>query len=165
MKGLQVERSLKPEFLLGYVDDESMDRLTPEQRSKNMAAIRSKNTKPELYVRRVLHAHGFRFRIHRKDLPGKPDIVFPSRKCAIFVNGCFWHGHECQRAALPATRREYWKPKIERTKARDAQNCRELRAAGWNVKTVWECDLRRPITLERIIAWLQESRSSVRIAK
>ena len=132
-----------------------MDRLTPEQRSRTMAAVRSKHTKPELFVRRGLHARGFRFRLHRRDLPGKPDIVFPSRKCAIFVNGCFWHGHECSSGALPATRREYWEEKIERNKVRDARNLAELEAAGWNVMVVWECDLKRPRPLEPIVAWLE----------
>lgn len=120
-----------------------------------MAAVRSKHTKPELFVRRGLHARGFRFRLHRRDLPGKPDIVFPSRKCAIFVNGCFWHGHECSSGALPATRREYWEEKIERNKVRDARNLAELEAAGWNVMVVWECDLKRPRPLEPIVAWLE----------
>ena len=132
-----------------------MDRLTPEQRSRTMSAVRSKHTKPELFVRRGLHARGFRFRLHRRDLPGKPDIVFPSRKCAIFVNGCFWHGHECSSGALPATRREYWEEKIKRNKARDARNQGKLEAAGWNVMVVWECDLKRPRPLKAIVAWLE----------
>ncbi len=135
-----------------------MDRVTPEQRSKMMAAVRSKDTKPELFIRRALHARGYRFRLHRRDLPGKPDIVFPSRKSAIFVNGCFWHGHGCPSGALPATRRAFWKAKIGRNKDRDAENRRELEAAGWNVLVVWECDLRRPEPVERVVAWLEADR-------
>ena len=121
-----------------------MDRVTPEQRSKMMAAVRSKNTKSELLVRRELHARGYRFRLHRRDLPGKPDIVFPSRKSAIFVNGCFWHGHDCPAGALPATRHKFWEAKIGRNKERDAKSQSKLEAAGWNVLVVWECALRRP---------------------
>lgn len=98
-----------------------------------MTAIRSKDTKPELLIRRQLHARGYRFRLHRKDLRGKPDIVFPSRKCVIFVHGCFWHGHDCRPNALPTTRREYWASKIERNKARDVRNLNDLEAAGWDV--------------------------------
>ena len=120
-----------------------------------MAAVRSKDTKPELFIRKALHARGYRFRLHRKNLPGTPDIVFPSRKCAIFVNGCFWHGHECPSGTLPTARREYWEAKIGRNKVRDAHNQRELEEAGWGVLVVWECDLRQPKPLERIVAWLE----------
>lgn len=131
-----------------------MDRLTPKQRSKTMTAVRSKDTKPELFVRRQLHARGFRFRLHRKDLPGKPDIVFPSRKCVIFVHGCFWHGHGCRRDVLPATRREYWGPKIKGNMARDERNRNDLEVAGWSVLIVWECDLRQAESIDSVAAWL-----------
>ena len=123
-----------------------------------MAAVRSKDTKPERFVRRELHARGYRFRLHRPDLPGKPDIVFPSRRRAIFVNGCFWHGHDCPRGALPATRREFWEPKIAGNKARDAENQSRLEAAGWSVLVVWECDLRQPRPIESIVSWLEAER-------
>ena len=136
-----------------------MDRVTPEQRSKMMAAVPSKDTRPELFVRRELHARGYRFRLHRRDLPGKPDIVFPSRKSVIFVNGCFWHGHDCSAGALPATRRTFWKAKINRNKDRDAENQSELEAAGWNVLVVWECDLRRPKAVDCIVSWLEAART------
>ena len=135
-----------------------MDRVTREQRSKMMAAVRSKNTKPELLVRRELHARGYRFWLHRRDLPGTPDIVFPSRKSAIFVNGCFWHGHECPSGALPATRRAFWEAKIGRNKDRDAKSRVELEAAGWSVLVVWECDLRQRDTVDRIASWLDADR-------
>ena len=124
-----------------------------------MAAVRSKDTKPELFIRRELHARGYRFRLHRRDLPGKPDIVFLSRKCAIFVNGCFWHGHDCPAGALPTTRNEFWEVKIGQNKDRDAKNKSKLEAAGWSVLVVWECDLRQPETVERIVSWLEGSRT------
>ena len=136
-----------------------MDRVTPEQRSKMMAAVRSKDTKPEHFIRRELHARGYRFRLHRVDLPGKPDIVFPSRKCAIFVNGCFWHGHDCPAGSLPSTRHEFWKAKIGRNKNRDAENHTKLKAAGWNVLVVWECDLRQRKPVERVVTWLEAGRT------
>ena len=123
-----------------------------------MAAVRSKDTKPELLVRRELHARGYRFRLHRRDLPGTPDIVFPSRKSVIFVNGCFWHGHECLSGALPATRRAFWEAKIARNKDRDAKNRAELEAAGWSVLVVWECDLRQSKPMDRIVSWLEVGR-------
>jgi len=135
-----------------------MDRVTPEQRSRMMAAVRSKNTKPERFIRRELHSRGYRFRLHRPDLPGKPDIVFPSRKRVIFVNGCFWHGHDCSRGALPATRYDFWAAKIGGNKARDAENQRKLEETGWSVLVVWECDLRLPQTVERIVSWLDAER-------
>jgi DNA mismatch endonuclease (patch repair protein) len=125
------------------------DRLTPEARSALMARIRGKDTEPERAVRRLLHAMGFRFRLHRRDLPGTPDIVLPGRRKAIFVHGCFWHGHGCGRARLPKTRLDYWGPKIAANRARDARKTAALRRAGWSVAAVWECQLRRPSVLER----------------
>jgi len=136
-----------------------LDHVTPQQRSKIMAAVRSKDTEPELLVRRALHAHGYRFRLHRRDLPGTPDLVFPSRKSVIFVNGCFWHGHDCPAGTLPATRRDFWKDKISRNKTRDVENRRKLEASGWHVLVVWECDLRQPQPLDRIVSWLEAPRS------
>lgn len=110
-----------------------------------MAAIRGKDTAPELAVRRMLHAMGYRFRLHRRDLPGSPDIVLPRHGKAIFVHGCFWHGHEgCRRASTPGTRRDYWLPKIERNRARDRHAVTRMRRAGWSVAVVWECAMRRP---------------------
>lgn len=119
------------------------DKLTPPQRSANMSRVRNKNTEPELLVRRVLHSAGYRFRLHRRDLPGSPDIVLPKWKTAIFVHGCFWHGHDgCRRSKLPATRTAFWKAKIERNRDRDRATNEGLVALGYRVVTLWECELR-----------------------
>ena len=108
-----------------------------------MAKIGSRNTGPELAVRRILHAMGFRFRLHRRGLPGTPDIVLPGRRKAVFVHGCFWHGHHgCPRARVPRTNHSYWSAKIQRNRRRDASSVRALRRAGWSVAVVWECRLR-----------------------
>ena len=115
----------------------------PDIRRTVMRANRGKNTKPEVAVRRLLHVMGYRFRLHRRDLPGTPDIVFPSRYKVIQVHGCFWHQHEgCRRATLPATRRDFWLPKLARNKERDREAEIQLRALGWKVETVWECQVR-----------------------
>lgn len=117
-----------------------VDVLTPEQRSKCMASIRGKHTKPELVVRRMIHAMGFRFRLHRKDLPGKPDIVLPSLKKVILVNGCFWHMHQCRYGRVkPRTNPEFWQAKRESNRERDIKNRRALRKMGWDVLVIWEC--------------------------
>lgn len=119
-----------------------------------MRANRSKDTKPEVKVRSLLWASGYRYRLHRRDLPGNPDIVFCGRKKAVFVHGCFWHQHAgCQRANVPKSRQEYWLPKLERNSARDAQAQQELAAAGWEVFVVWECALKSP---EELLRKLQE---------
>jgi DNA mismatch endonuclease, patch repair protein len=111
-------------------------------RSANMSAIRSKNTKPEMRVRRIAHAMGLRFRLHRSDLPGHPDLVFPRHKLAMFVHGCFWHGHGCKRGGSgPKSNTGYWGPKIERTRARDVASKKALEDTGWNVAVLWECEL------------------------
>lgn len=116
--------------------------LSPEQRSWNMSRIRSKNTKPEIMVRSILHRMGYRFRLHRKDLPGKPDIVLPKYKTVIFVHGCFWHHHKgCRRGNIPKSNTDYWIPKIEKNKKRDRKHRAALRKLGWNVLTVWECEV------------------------
>lgn len=108
-----------------------------------MAGIKGKNTKPEMMVRKALFAHGYRFRLHRKDLPGSPDVVLPGRNLAIFVNGCFWHGHSgCGLAKIPATRPEFWREKLERNKSRDLQSIAALVELGWRVLVVWECFIR-----------------------
>ncbi len=118
------------------------DTLTPQQRSHAMRRVKATDTSPELAVRRALHAKGYRFRLHRKDLPGKPDLAFPSRRAAIFVHGCFWHGHGCKRGArIPKTNTDYWLAKIARNKARDARNSKALSDLGWRSLTVWECEL------------------------
>ncbi|MCE4363556.1 very short patch repair endonuclease [Xanthomonas hortorum] len=112
-----------------------------------MSRIGSKNTKPELALRSLLHGLGFRFRLHRRDLPGTPDVVLPGRKTAIFVHGCFWHGHACKRNKMPKSRVEYWGSKIEANRQRDAKKRKLLRALGWHVLTVWECELKDPSKL------------------
>lgn len=120
-----------------------MDVHTSEQRSRNMAAIRSKNTKPEIVVRKVLCEMGLRYRLHRTDLPGKPDIVMPGRKTAIFVHGCFFHMHKCRFGrVVPKTNTEFWQTKRSGNTERDSRNARQLRKVGWTVLTVWECETR-----------------------
>jgi len=107
-----------------------------------MAAIRGSHTKPELLVRRALHAAGLRYRLHAKDLPGKPDLVFPRHRAVVFINGCFWHQHDCHLFRWPATREEFWRTKIGRNVHNDAKAIAALREAGWRVATVWECALK-----------------------
>lgn len=121
-----------------------MDVHTPEQRSRNMSRVRGRDTKPELLLRRGLHAEGLRYRLHAKDLPGRPDLVFPARRAAVQVQGCFWHGHACPMFRLPATRTEFWAAKIAGNRARDVRTAGDLRDAGWRVLTVWECAVRGP---------------------
>lgn len=118
-----------------------MDRLTPERRRRLMQQVKGENTRPELVVRSLLHRLGYRFRLHRKDLPGTPDVVFPSRYLVIFVHGCFWHGHGCRIGQLPKSRLEYWGPKIASNRNRDARNSADLEAAGWRVAAIWQCEL------------------------
>ena len=117
-----------------------VDHLTKKKRSWNMSRIRSKDTKPEMIVRSLLHRMGYRFRLHRKDLPGKPDIVLPKYKTVIFIHGCFWHQHKgCQRGNMPKSNKEYWILKISSNIERDKKNSAKLRRAGWKVLKVWEC--------------------------
>lgn len=120
-----------------------VDVVSVADRSRMMSGIQGKNTKPELTVRRMLFASGYRFRLHRRDLPGAPDIVMPSRKVAIFVHGCFWHMHqECRFAKMPATRPEFWKVKLEANIERDRRSVEKLLALGWRALCVWECSTR-----------------------
>lgn len=120
-------------------------------RSAIMRAIKGKDTGPERLVRKLLSASGYRYRLHSKTLPGSPDIVFPGRKKAIFVHGCFWHGHPCKRGArVPKTNVAYWRCKIERNQLRDKRNIKKLRGAGWKVKVIWECQLNRPNLLKSL---------------
>lgn len=120
------------------------DTLSPERRSALMARVGQRNTKPELVVRRLLHARGWRYRLHRKGLPGTPDIVFPGRQAVLFVHGCFWHGHNCKLCRLPKTRTEFWAAKLSANRERDARKVRELNEAGWRVMTIWQCSLKDP---------------------
>ena len=124
------------------------DTLSPEERSKHMSLIRSKNTHLELRVRRLIYSMGFRYRLHRRDLPGKPDLVFSPRKKIIFINGCFFHHHKgCSLARLPKSRKNYWIPKLKANAERDTRNVAALRKIGWRVMCVWECQLKTPQTL------------------
>lgn len=142
---------------------ESRDLLTREQRSRNMSKIRGKNTKPELLVRRLLHAKGYRYRLHGQSgaarLPGRPDLVFAGRRKVIFVNGCFWHFHDCKAGQhAPAANAEFWEAKRTRTRERDALQREQLEAAGWQVLTVWECQLKDKSMLEdRLTAFLESA--------
>ena len=121
-----------------------VDVLTPEQRRHNMSRIRGRDTKPEMLLRRGLHAAGLRFRLHARDLPGRPDLVFPRFRAAVLVHGCFWHGHGCPMCRLPATRPDFWVRKLEGNRARDQRTAEALARAGWRVMVVWECSLRGP---------------------
>lgn len=136
--------------------------MTDPARSAVMRAVKGRDTKPEMLVRRTAHALGYRFRLHRKDLPGCPDLVFPSRKKVIFVHGCFWHGHDCARGArMPKTNADYWRAKIARNVARDQRVRSELAALGWKTLTIWECELRQAGGLVRTLAtFLDDSRFS-----
>lgn len=133
-----------------------MDTITPAERSALMGRIRSKDTHPEIAVRSLLHRLGYRFRLHRKDLPGKPDIVLPKHRKIILVQGCFWHGHTCRLASKPKSNEGYWNAKIATNRARDARNTEALRLQGWTVLELWECEVRRFEGLEeKLRAFLQ----------
>ncbi|MGH8601452.1 MAG: very short patch repair endonuclease [Gammaproteobacteria bacterium] len=131
-----------------------MDRLSVERRSWLMSRVKGKNTVPEMVVRRLVFGMGYRYRLHPKNLPGRPDLVFWGRKKVIFVNGCFWHGHDgCRYGRLPRTHVEYWQEKIERNKKRDAGNIASLESDGWQVLTVWQCEL---ACIERLTSRVRE---------
>ena len=120
-----------------------MDKISPEQRSRNMAQVKGKDTKPEKLVRSILHGMGYRFRLYSKLLPGKPDIVLPKYKAVVFVHGCFWHGHDgCKRATIPETRPEFWHDKITGNKERDSRNIAALENLGYRCLVVWQCELK-----------------------
>lgn len=129
---------------------------TPAERSENMSRIRSVNTKPEEIVRKYLFRHGFRYRKNDHRYPGKPDIVLPKYHTVIFVNGCFWHMHNCARARLPRSNLSYWQPKIERNVKRDIENKLKLESNGWKVIVVWECELKKRIVEERLSRLCEE---------
>ena len=143
-------------LLIYFVYYKAMDTISKEKRSALMARIRSKDTKPELVVRSILHRLGFRFRIHRKDLPGKPDIVLPRHHKIILVQGCFWHGHTCILASKPKSNQKYWQEKIKTNKLRDRRVKRELIKQGWSVFELWECEIRKRTGLiEKIEAFMR----------
>jgi DNA mismatch endonuclease, patch repair protein len=139
------------------------DRVTPDQRSKMMAAVRSRDTIPEKKVRSIAHGLGFRFSLRRKDLPGRPDLVFPRLKAVIFVHGCFWHRHAgCSRTTSPATSRAFWEAKFGRNVSRDAEALARLGDSGWETLVVWECELRKLDSLtQKIRRFLQSSHLKV----
>jgi DNA mismatch endonuclease (patch repair protein) len=125
-----------------------------DTRSYNMSQIRSKDTKPELVIRKILFSKGYRYRLHRKDLPGKPDIVLARYKTVIFVHGCFWHGHEgCKYFVVPKTRTEWWQNKINRNKSLDIMNAAKLQEMGWKVIEIYECELKKEV-IENMVQWL-----------
>jgi DNA mismatch endonuclease (patch repair protein) len=143
-----------------------VDVLTPDQRRLNMSRIRSRNTKPEMALRLGLHSRGFRFRLHCRNLPGCPDLVFPHYRTVILVHGCFWHGHACPMFKLPVTRAEFWAAKIAGNRTRDTRDLKRLAAAGWRTLVVWECALRGPNrqpvekVLDEIAGWLNLDEAS-----
>jgi DNA mismatch endonuclease (patch repair protein) len=139
----------------------NMDKLSKEQRHKNMAAIRSKDTKPEIIVRRWLWSRGFRYRLNHKRLPGHPDLVLRKYRTCIFVNGCFWHGHEgCKYFVWPKNNADFWKGKISSNVLRDETNCRLLTERCWNVITVWECELKKKKFLETMESLVQSIKAN-----
>jgi DNA mismatch endonuclease (patch repair protein) len=145
------------------------DIVPADVRSRMMAGIRGKNTKPELVLRKGLHARGFRFRLHDAGLPGRPDIVLPRYRSVVFAHGCFWHGHDCHLFRLPSTRPEFWQAKIERNREVDARSEVALKEAGWRQAIVWECALkgRTRLPLDDVIGecadWLRSDRQRIEI--
>lgn len=137
------------------------DNHSKEVRSMNMSHIRSTNSKPEEIVRKYLFSKGFRYRKNVRTLPGCPDIVLPKYKTVVFVNGCFWHKHDCPRFVWPSSNEEYWRPKIQRNVDRDRKNAEDLRAMGWNVLTIWECQLKKKVREEYLRALEQEIRTGI----
>jgi DNA mismatch endonuclease, patch repair protein len=135
-----------------------MDFLTPQQRSERMSRIRGTNTKPELALRLRLFALGFRYRLHSGLLPGRPDLIFPARCSVVFVHGCFWHGHNCKIGHVPKSNSLFWSQKINANRARDRRNERKIRAMGWRVKVIWECELntqrKAALAAARVAIWL-----------
>ena len=136
------------------------DNHSKEVRSRNMSRIRSTDNKPEEIVRKFLFSQGFRYRKNDKKLPGKPDIVLPKYRTVIFVNGCFWHKHDCPRFVWPSSNQDYWRPKILGNVERDKKNTGQLRSQGWNVIVVWECELKKAVRDERLYALCREIRGA-----
>lgn len=138
-----------------------------ETRSRNMAAVRSRDTKPEMMVRKALHASGLRYRLNARDLPGKPDIVLPRHRAVVFVHGCFWHRHECELFRWPESRTEFWRDKLNANAARDITAAEALDHAGWRRVVIWECALRGKKkrdfqdTMQRLIAWIKSDEQAI----
>ena len=145
------------------------DVVDPATRSRMMSGIRGRNTKPELHIRKALHARGFRYRVHQTRLPGKPDIALPRFRAVVLIHGCFWHGHDCPLYRLPGTRTEFWRDKITRNQARDREVAIALGDAGWRRATVWECSFRGPqrlgfeIVIDRLCDWLRSGRDDMEL--
>lgn len=140
------------------------DIVTPEVRSRMMSGIRGKDTKPEILIRRALHQRGFRYLLHDPRLPGRPDLVLPRFRVALFINGCFWHGHDCSLFRLPKTRPEFWADKIDRNRQNDERNTEQLISMGWRVAQIWECSLRGKnanldAVVETVSRWLHSTRT------
>ena len=155
-KVLNIASLLCVEYLLIlclYLLESMTDIWNKEKRSEVMSKIRSKNTKPELILRKALFARGFRYRVNDKRLPGRPDIVFPKYKTVIFIHGCFWHGHDkgCIDSHIPKTNSEYWLAKIKKNKERDENNQSQIQSMGWNVLTIWDCEIQRKNNLEILV--------------
>lgn len=146
-----------------------MDNLSRENRSKIMASIKAKDTMPEMVIRKALHKRGFRYRLHDKGLPGKPDIVLPRYKAIVEINGCFWHGHNCYLFKLPSTRQNFWRSKISRNRERESINHKLLESAGWRVLVIWECAItgKSRIPLDDLVAeisdWILQGKGSEQI--
>lgn len=147
-----------------------MDVVSPEKRSQMMSGIRGKNTKPEIIIRKALHGKGFRYRLHVRNLPGKPDIVLPKYQAVVFVNGCFWHKHDCHLFKWPKSRPDFWKKKILRNQENDAIAAEQLLGEGWRVLTVWECALKGKTRLpfhkvmNDIAGWIESDANRKEIA-
>lgn len=144
-----------------------VDTVDPATRSRVMGQIRARNTRPEVEMRRLLFQKGFRYRLHKKGLPGRPDVVLPRRKVAIFVHGCFWHGHGCRYSRLPSSNTTFWAEKFQRNNERDHRKVRELRAAGWRVATIWECSItcNRDRTISRLETFLLSTQKQIVIGR
>jgi DNA mismatch endonuclease, patch repair protein len=135
-----------------------VDKVSQQQRSRNMAAVRRRDTVPEVRVRSCLHSIGLRFRLHDNRLPGSPDVTLRRHNAVVFVHGCFWHGHDCPRGKAPSTRQEFWLPKLIRNRERDQQQLRSLRDLGWRVLVVWECETKdRTRLTRRLERWFRSS--------
>ena len=138
-------------------------------RSRNMAAIKGRNTKPELKIRQALHKAGFRYRLHTKDLPGKPDMVFPRYNAVLFINGCFWHRHDCHLFKWPKTRQEFWEKKINGNVANDRKKLTSLKEDGWRVGIIWECALKgktripEDVAIQKLAEWLKSNHKTIEI--
>lgn len=142
------------------------DTLSPAERSVRMSLIRSKDTKPELVVRQAVWAAGYRYRLHAKGLSGKPDLVFPGLNTVVFIHGCYWHAHSCQKGRIPGQNSRFWEEKFLSNKARDKRNSQRLRRAGWSVLTVWECSLStertRKVAIDKLLEALSQRRTKKR---